>query len=205
MRLHRLAKFSAVLVLMTAQLVCSFGNTPTLTRTPVPTAAPAVVPTTPPPPAAPTVVPTTPPSPTQAASPTTLPPTITPTLTPTATVNALLEKANQVSGKWAGKWNNLTFSTTGTEEAVISPNADKTATLSLQLTRHVLGVGAPPPVTYTGTYDANGYLFTAKGDKLFGNLKITIGYDGQVAVTADVLPVPGLARLTAQGSIADQV
>lgn len=44
-------------------------------------------------------------------------------------------------------------------------------------------------------------MFAAPGDPLFGDLTITISAEGQVAVVGELVPVPGIARMEATGTL----
>jgi hypothetical protein len=112
------------------------------------------------------------------------------------------DQATQFAGKWDGTWNNTTYATTGNVHATIAVQPDGTATIQLAISGNVFGIGNFPSVTYPGTYDASGFTFTQSGDPFFGNLKITIRYSGEVAMSGDALTIPGFLKVSATGSMA---
>ncbi len=117
----------------------------------------------------------------------------------------LYEKYSAVNGTYSGGWNNLTFSTTGDTTAVVDVQPDGTASFTLDLGGLVFGEFDPDPATYTSTYDADGIVFTATGDEVFGTVTITVvaNDDGTAAVTLDAQNVPtgGIETVAATGTL----
>jgi hypothetical protein len=149
-------------------------------------------------PAAPEATPT---PETEQMAPTATTPPPSPTPEPTEEENAAYEQARALAGQWSGSWQNTTFGSTGGANAVIEVQPDGAATFTIDLDGMVFGMLDPDPMTYEGTYDADGATFEAAGDPLFGDLTITVAADGEVAINGDLVPVEGIASLSAEGSI----
>lgn len=117
----------------------------------------------------------------------------------------LYEKYAVVNGTYSGGWNNLTYSTSGDTEAVIVVQPDGNASFILDLGGMVFGMFDPDPATYSSTYDADGIVFTATEDPVFGTLTITVvvNDDGTAQVTLDAQNVPtaGIETVTATGTL----
>lgn len=111
------------------------------------------------------------------------------------------EAAKAYEGSWAGQWTNTTFGSAGAVTVQITITEDGTATYTVDLGGMVFGVIDPPEMTYVGTFDADGALFEAPGDPLFGDLTITINAAGEIAVVGDLVPIAGIARLEAGGTV----
>ncbi len=126
------------------------------------------------------------------------------TLTPpssTSGPNPAYSQAQQLAGQWNGTWSNTTYGTTGKITATITIQPDGTATANVTLGGNILGVGSPSPLTFAGTYDANGLAFGGTGGPIFGDLQVTIDYSGNLTMTANNLPVPGISQVSAQGTM----
>lgn len=133
------------------------------------------------------------------ASPTSPPPTPEPTAT-----EDLFALVEPYLGEWSGEWRNTTFGSSGAVRATLEAQPDGTASFTVDLDGFVFGALDPDPKTYTGSYTADGATFEAPGDPLFGDLTIQASFDGQVTITGEMVPVPGIAQLDAVGSFTPQ-
>jgi hypothetical protein len=167
------SKYTVVLVLALALVACGGEAAPEPTPTPEPEQM-APTATTPPP---------------------------APTSAPTATEDTGFEQASAFAGEWSGSWENTTFGSSGDARAAIDVQPDGTATFTVDLDGMVFGMLDPDPMTYEGTYDANGATFEAPGDPLFGDLAISVTPAGDVTINGELVPVDGIASLSASGTI----
>jgi hypothetical protein len=134
-------------------------------------------------------------------APTATTPPPSPTPEPTEEKNAAYEQGRTLAGEWSGSWENTTFGSTGGARAVIDVQPDGDATFTIDLDGMVFGALDPDPMSYEGTYDADGAVFEAPSDPLFGDLTITVDADGEVTINGELVPVDGIASLSAEGSI----
>lgn len=119
----------------------------------------------------------------------------------------LYEKYSVVNGTYSGGWNNLTYSTSGDTEAVVVVQPDGNASFVLDLGGMVFGMFDPDSAIYSSTYDADGIVFTATEDPVFGTLTITVvvNDDGTANVTLDAQNVPtaGIETVIATGTLTE--
>ncbi|NIS80600.1 MAG: hypothetical protein GTO14_10435 [Anaerolineales bacterium] len=137
------------------------------------------------------------------AQPTSPPATATPE--PTPTEDTTYKRVQEYLGEWSGEWRNTTFGSRGAARATFTAEPDGTATFTIDLDGFVFGALDPDPVTYTGTFSADGAIFEAPGDPLFGDLTITVSSDGKVTILGELVPVEGIASLAATGTITPEV
>jgi hypothetical protein len=109
--------------------------------------------------------------------------------------------AQAFAGHWTGTWSNLTYATTGGIDAVIALQTDGTASLTLNLTGHVLGGDPPPQAVFSGRYNENGLIFDGTGVPIFGNLHVVIAPAGNLTMESAILPTANVVTLVAQGNI----
>jgi hypothetical protein len=114
------------------------------------------------------------------------------------------QAAKTFAGHWTGTWNNLTSSTTGGIDAVIDVQTDGTASLTLNLTGHVLGGVQPPQAVFSGRYDENGLFFDGTGVPIFGNLHVTIAPAGNFTMESVQLPTANIIGVAAQGNVSGE-
>src|SRR6185503_2388841 len=88
--------------------------------------------------------------------------------------------ASQFAGDWSGGWRNTTFGSTGGAQATVVINEDGTVEVTLDLGGFVFGVGDPPPMTFTGAYDADGGSFAVQNDPMFGDLSVNVANSGAI-------------------------
>jgi hypothetical protein len=129
-----------------------------------------------------------------------VPPTLT-SEAPTPESNTAYDQAAQFEGEWVGVWTNNTFGSTGDVTVTIIVGTDGTGIFLVDLGGLVFGTVDPPEMRYEGTYTLDGALFEAAGDPLFGDLTITINSAGEVSILGDLIPIDGIARLEASGTI----
>ncbi|HTX90861.1 MAG TPA: hypothetical protein VMC09_06555 [Anaerolineales bacterium] len=120
---------------------------------------------------------------------------------PTSGPDPSFPQASQFGGTWAGNWKNTTYGTTGKISATITVQPDGTLTADVTLGGNILGIGSPSPLTFDGTYDATGLSFGGPGEPIFGDLAVTVDYAGKLAMEASNLPVPGIAKVSAAGTM----
>lgn len=142
------------------------------------------------------------PEPEQMAPTATTPPP-EPTAAPTATEDTGYEQARAFAGEWSGSWENTTFGSSGDAHASIDVQPDGTATFTVDLDGMVFGMLDPDPMTYEGTYNADGATFEAPGDPLFGDLTIFVVPGGEVTINGELVPIEGIASLSASGNISE--
>ncbi|MGD2251359.1 MAG: hypothetical protein PVF70_00420 [Anaerolineales bacterium] len=113
----------------------------------------------------------------------------------------MIERARQYQGDWVGQWTNLTFSSSG--EAVGSITVDDTGefTFVIDLGGFVFGMVDPPPMTYVGQIGEQGAFLEVLGDPTFGDITMTVTPDGEVTIIGEMVPVEGIASLSATGTI----
>lgn len=113
----------------------------------------------------------------------------------------MIERARQYQGDWVGQWTNITYGSSG--EAVGSITVDDTGefTFVIDLGGFVFGMGDPPPMTYVGQVSEQGAILEALGDPLFGDLVMQVTPDGEVTIMGSLIPVEGIASLSATGTI----
>lgn len=128
-------------------------------------------------------------------------PSDTPTAEPSPTEDTGYDRALLFTGKWEGEWRNTTFGSRGGIEAEAFANPDGTASFSIDLGGLVFGALDPDPQTYSGTFDAEGAYFQILDDPVFGEVLITILSSGEVSMTADLIPDPGIATMEATGAL----
>jgi hypothetical protein len=129
----------------------------------------------------------------------TVPPELPATEAPAG--QGMIERARQYQGDWVGQWTNITYGSSG--EAVGSITVDDTGefTFVIDLGGFVFGMGDPPPMTYVGQVTEEGAYLEALGDPLFGDLVMQVTPDGQVTIMGSLIPVEGIASLSATGTI----
>jgi hypothetical protein len=110
------------------------------------------------------------------------------------------QRVQRMAGEWSGEWRNITFASSGDATASVSVDAEGGATFTIDLDGMVFGMADPPPMTYSGTYDADGAYFEAPDDPLFGDLSIRFASNGDASVVGELVPVEGVARLEAYGT-----
>ena len=125
---------------------------------------------------------------------------------PTPTEDNTYDQVQLYLGEWSGEWHNTTFGSTGAARASTTAEPDGSATFTVDLDGFVFGALDPNPMTYIGTYTADGVTFEAPGDPLFGDLTIIVTRDGEITIQGELVPIEGIASLFASGTItADEV
>ncbi len=112
------------------------------------------------------------------------------------------ERALEMAGEWEGMWVNNTFSSSGAATLIIEVDPSGVATLTLDLDGFVFGMLDPDPITYTANFGGGRIDFDVSGDPVFGDFLATGLADGTVSIEAELIPVEGIARLTAEGTFA---
>ena len=131
-------------------------------------------------------------------------PSDVPELTPTK--DNTFDQAQLYVGEWSGEWRNTTFGSTGAARASTTAEPDGSATFTVDLDGFVFGALDPDPMTYIGTYTADGATFETPDDPLFGDLTIIVTRDGEITIQGELVPIDGIASLFATGTItADEV
>ena len=172
----------AILVLLLSLLACGGSSS-----TPEPTDPPAVAETD-----EPDVELTQPPE-------TEPEPSDTPIPAPTVAEDTGFDQAALFAGDWVGTWLNITFGSTGAIDVNIVVNSDGTAEFTIDIGGFVFGAFDPPPLTYFGIYDADGAYFEVMDDPFFGNVVITISFDGEINMTGELIPDAGIATMESTG------
>lgn len=112
--------------------------------------------------------------------------------------------AADLAGTWTGQWVNNTFGSSGPATLVVAVDtAARTFQATLTLGGNVFGVGAPPPQTFSGSYNTSGGTFT-QSSPLFGNLSLTISSGGAITGSATNVPNPNIARMDFTGTATPQ-
>ena len=139
--------------------------------------------------------PTTPPEPP--------PPTETP-IPPTPTEDTTFQEVQAYLGEWSGEWRNITFGSSGAVSASFLAEEDGTAAFTIDLDGFVFGALDPDPMTYTGSFSSEGAVFDIPADPLFGDLTITVTAEGEISITGELVPVEGIAQISAIGTISSE-
>lgn len=121
-----------------------------------------------------------------------------PTDTPQPAPPSAYDVAQQFAGSWSGTWANTTYGTTGSADMTVVVNEDGTFEVTIDLGGMVFGAVDPPPLTYSGTYEAGaGASFGGEGDPTFGDVTVSITPDGQLSGRLEgILGGSGLAEVT---------
>jgi hypothetical protein len=126
---------------------------------------------------------------------------VRPTATPVA---AATLATSPFEGTYSGTWVNRTFGSGGSASAVLTVDtAARTFQAVLTLGGQVFGVGAPPPQTFTGSYDAAGRTINTRSE-LLGNVSVTISPAGAISGSATGLANPNIARVNFSGTATPQ-
>ncbi|MBW8012259.1 MAG: hypothetical protein FVQ83_13650 [Chloroflexi bacterium] len=96
---------------------------------------------------------------------------------------------------------NITFGSTGGIEVQAVVNPDGTAEFTIDVGGFVFGAIDPAPQTYFGTYDADGAYFEVLDDPVFGDVVLTISFDGEINMTGELIPDAGIATMEATGTL----
>jgi len=112
------------------------------------------------------------------------------------------QRAQEMAGEWEGMWVNNTFSSSGAASLLIEVDPSGLATLTLDLEGLVFGMFDPDPVVYTADFGGGRIDFDVSDDPVFGDFLATGLIDGTVSIEADLIPVEGIARLSAEGTFA---
>lgn len=112
------------------------------------------------------------------------------------------QRALEMAGEWEGMWENNTFSSSGAASLLIEVDPSGLATLTLDLDGFVFGMLDPDPVVYTANFGGGRIDFDVTDDPVFGDFLASGLTDGTVSIEADLIPVEGIARLTAEGTFA---
>jgi hypothetical protein len=126
-----------------------------------------------------------------------------PTETPEPTMAPGYEMAMQYSGTWEGTWKNTTFGSEGPITITGTVYQDGTVTMEVDVGGFVFGLIDPDPQTYTGTYDANGVLFSILDDPIFGQLEVEMDFNGTFSAMADLIPEASIASMQVSGTFGD--
>lgn len=104
------------------------------------------------------------------------------------------------AGSYNGTWTNTTFSTTGASKLTIVANdPTKTGSATWDLDGQVLGSTNPPPETFNGTFNDNGFTFSGTS-ATFGNFTITVNRDGTASGSATNIPNTMISRVDFNGT-----
>lgn len=120
---------------------------------------------------------------------------------PTPAEDTAYQDVQAYLGEWSGAWRNITFGSSGAAFATLAAEQDGTASFTVDLDGFVFGVIDPDPITYVGSFSADGAIFEAPGDPLFGDLTMKVTADGEVAIVGELVPIEGIAQLSATGTI----
>lgn len=104
------------------------------------------------------------------------------------------------TSRYQGTWTNTSFGSSGSllfDTQVTGSNV----TMTFKAGGNVFGLGEPPAVTLNGTIGPNGVTFTKTGDPRYGDMTINIGLDGVLSFRFDRIPVSGIQRQEATGTI----
>ena len=96
----------------------------------------------------------------------------------------------------------LSCGSSGPASLIIEVDPTGVAELTLDLDGFVFGMFDPEPITYTADYGGGRIDFDVTGDPVFGNFLASGFTDGTVSIEAELIPVEGIARLTAEGTFA---
>jgi hypothetical protein len=130
------------------------------------------------------------------------PPPPTDTTTPrTPTEDTTFQDVRAYLGEWSGEWRNITFGSSGAARATFVADEDGTAAFTIDLDGYVFGAFDPDPMTYAGSFNSDGAVFDIPEDPLFGDLTITVTTDGEVSIVGDLVPMEGIAQISATGTI----
>ena len=110
------------------------------------------------------------------------------------------ERALEMAGEWEGMWVNNTFSSSGAVSLIIEVDQSGTATLTIDLDGYVFGMFDPDPITYTTHFGGGQIDFDVSDDPVFGDFLASGFADGTVSFEADLIPVEGIAGMTAEGT-----
>jgi hypothetical protein len=128
------------------------------------------------------------------------PPTDTP-IPPTPTEDTTFQEVQAYLGEWSGEWRNITFGSSGAVSATFAAEEDGTAAFTIDLDGYVFGAFDPDPMTYTGSFSSEGAVFDIPTDPLFGDLTITATTDGEISIEGNLVPIEGIAQISATGTI----
>jgi hypothetical protein len=112
------------------------------------------------------------------------------------------QRALEMAGLWEGMWINNTFSSSGAASLLIEVEPSGLATLTLDLDGFVFGMFDPDPVVYTAYFGSGRIDFDISDDPVFGDFLASGFTDGTVSIEAELVPVEGIASLTAEGTFA---
>jgi len=105
------------------------------------------------------------------------------------------------AGNWTGQWLNTTYTTTGAASATVTVDQGAgTVSFNMDMDGNVLGGTNPPPVDFTGTYNATGATFNATGT-VFGDVAATVDANGNISGTLTNLPGGNVNRVEVTGSL----
>lgn len=106
------------------------------------------------------------------------------------------------SSTFVGNWFNETFATQGT--ASIEIDFDQNGLqLVFDMGGNVFGQGNPGPVDLTASFSPGGITFSREDDAFYGDIAITVGFDGSATITIQQPPGSGVDRLEGAGAIDD--
>jgi hypothetical protein len=114
------------------------------------------------------------------------------------------QRALEMAGEWEGTWVNNTFSSSGAASLRIEVDPSGLATLTLDLDGFVFGMFDPDPVVYTANFGGGRIDFDVTNDPVFGDFLATGLSDGTVSIEAELIPIEGIASLTADGTFTPQ-
>jgi hypothetical protein len=114
------------------------------------------------------------------------------------------QRALEMAGEWEGTWVNNTFSSTGAASLLIEVNPSGLATLTLDLDGFIFGMLDPDPVTYTANFGGGRVDLDVSDDPVFGDFLASGLADGTIAIEAELIPIEGIASLTAEGTFTPQ-
>lgn len=119
--------------------------------------------------------------------------------------SALYDQYKGAAGTYTGEWQNLTFGTTGDTSMVVEIEPTGSAEFTIDLDGFVFGLINPDPKTYASVYDADGIIFSAQDDDLFGDLTIAVEPNdndtAQFEITALDIPMGDIDQLEATGTL----
>lgn len=108
-------------------------------------------------------------------------------------------------GTYTGNWTNQTFGSTGPVSFQVADTSPGVVTMTITLGGNVFGGPPPPPITMTGSVNAQGVITLSGGSANFGTVNGTLGIDGQFTGTITNIPGGFVTSVTFNGTVSGGV
>ena len=132
------------------------------------------------------------------------PPSTETPIPPTPTEDTKFDEVLAYLGEWSGEWRNITFGSSGAVSATFVAEEDGAAAFTIDLDGFVFGALDPEPMIYSGSFSSEGAVFDIPADPLFGDLTISVTVDGEISIVGDLVPMEGIAQISAAGTITSE-